>query len=393
LFAAAEDDAKLFADYLKYSREIAAKHHLIVHAHFDRASSKAKPIDFRYDRYPETERILLPSPSNAAYVRKKGKDWIKSDDWGETGKPAAKSATKDFDNWIGLIDAPLNDVRQSRDSSQGATIPTLVENDEDAKPGEIRFVLMREHPTGFNYPKFAFTTFQDHALIKFFGGTMRLGEEQLIASIGYEFMFLVNMTMVTPTPSPAASAGAANERSTSGDASKLVAAAMKKMEHGAWEVDETMAGRKTIHVHGLLSGKDFDLTSETDEGVPHREIMIVTLGWTSDDGGKTWKKTKADDRSMYDWVHTAMMSNPSMPAFETVGTEQHDGETWKHVRMKVEEKVPDESLWHYWIALDANGEALAIRKFQGAGIVRGEVMSTKGTYRPSKEPFVKPPHF
>jgi hypothetical protein len=33
---------------------------------------------------------------------------------------------------------------------------------------------------------------------------MRLGEEQLVASIGYEFMFLVNMKVVTPTPSPGA---------------------------------------------------------------------------------------------------------------------------------------------------------------------------------------------
>ena len=103
-----------------------------------------------------------------------------------------------------MIDAPLNDVQESRDKSQGAVKPTLVENEEDAKPDEIRFMLMREHPTGFNYPRFAFTRFQDHALIRFFGGTMRLGDEQLVASIGYEFMFLVNMKVVTPTPAPAA---------------------------------------------------------------------------------------------------------------------------------------------------------------------------------------------
>jgi hypothetical protein len=185
------DDVDTFNDYLKYSREVAAKHHLIVHAHFDRESSKAREIDFRYDRYPELERIQLPSPSNASYVRKKEKGWIKSDDWGETGKPAAKSATKDFDNWIGLIDAPLQNIQESRDKSQGAVKPTLMENDEDAKPDEIRFMLIREHPTGFSYPHFAFTKFQDHALLKFFGGTMRLGEEKLVASIGYEFMFLV----------------------------------------------------------------------------------------------------------------------------------------------------------------------------------------------------------
>jgi hypothetical protein len=166
---------------------------------------------------------------------------------------------------------------------------------------------------------------------------------------------------------------------------------MKKMERGSWEVDETMIGRKTIHVHGLIAGKDFDLTSETDKGPPHRQITISILAWTTDDGGKTWKKMNPVDRTIYDWVHTAAMAGPTLPPFEIVGSEQHDGETWQHLRMKVEEKVPDESLLHYWIAVDGQSEPLAIRQFQGSGIVRAEVMRTKGSYRPSKEPFVKPP--
>jgi hypothetical protein len=59
--------------------------------------------------------------------------------------------------------------------------------------------------------------------------------------------------------------------------------------------------------------------------------------------------------------------------------------------MKAEPNVPDASLWHYWIAVDEQGKPLGLRRFEGASIVRGEVMQTKGTYRPSKEPFVKPP--
>jgi hypothetical protein len=401
------DDAEIFNDYLKYSQEIAAKHHLIVHAHFDREGSKAKPIDFRYDRYPELERMQLPS--GASYVRKKkdGK-WIKSDDWGETGNTAPKTATRDFDNWIGLIDAPLMNIGTTRDKSQGAVKPTLVENDEDAKPDEIRFILTREHPTGLAYPHFGFTKFQDKALLHFYGGAMRLGEERLEASIGYDFMFLVNMQVVTPTPSPSASqaatpTGVASERSTSpsvqtgstrttGNANAVLNAAMKKMERGSWEVDETMVGNKTIHVHGLINGKDFDLTSETnDKSPPVRQITISILAWISRDNGKTWKKMSPVDRTIYDWAHTAAMAGPRLPPFEIVGTEEHDGETWQHLRMKTEEKVSDESLWHYWIALDPKGEPLAVRQFQGGGIVRGEVMSTKGTYRPSKESFIKPP--
>jgi hypothetical protein len=194
------DDAELFNRYLKYSQEVAAKHHLIVRAEFEPESSKAKKIAFRYDRYPQLERMQLPS--GASYVRKKGAKWRKSDDWGETGKPAPTSATKDFENWIALVEAPLNNIATTRDQSQGGVRPTLVENDENAKPGEIRFILSRENPTGFAYPHFSFIQFQDGALLRFYGGTMRLGDERLIASIGYDFMFLVDMKLVTPTPSP-----------------------------------------------------------------------------------------------------------------------------------------------------------------------------------------------
>lgn len=200
------DDAELFNDYLKYSQEVAAKHHLIVRAEFERESSKAKKIAFRYDRYPDVERMQLPS--GASYVRKKGAKWMKSDDWGKTGKPAPTAATKDFENWIALVEAPLNNIGTARDTSQGGVRPTLVENDETAKPGEIRFILSRENPTGFAYPHFGFVKFQDKALLRFYGGMMRLGDERLVASIGYDFMFLVNMKLVTPTPSPKPDASA-----------------------------------------------------------------------------------------------------------------------------------------------------------------------------------------
>jgi hypothetical protein len=387
--AAQADDAELFNDYLKYSQEIALKHHLIVQAEFNHEERKAKPIVFRYDRYPEKERIQVPT--GGSFVRKKDGKWLKSDDWGETGKPAAVSMTKDFDNWIGLIEAPLKNIGQTRDKSQGAVRPTLVENDEDAKPGEIRFVMTREKPTGFAYPHFGFTRFQDKALLHYYGGTMRLGEERLTASIGYDWMFLVDMQVVTPTPTPEASAATA-KLSEEADVNELLKTAMRMIDRGSWEVDETMVGNKTIRVHGLLHGKDFDLVREGD-GPATRQVTISTIGWINRDGAKTWEKMKPVDRTIYDWVHTPAMSGPTLPSFESVGVEEHEGERWQHVRMKAEGNMPDTALWHYWIAIDSGGKALALRQFEGAGIIRGEVMQTKGTYRPSKEPFVKPPIF
>ena len=193
-------DAELFNAFLKYSQEVAAKHHLIVRAEFEPESGKGKPVEFRYDRYPEIERMQLPN--GASYVRKKDGKWMKSEDWRKTGEPAAKSVTKDFESWIALVEAPLQNVVETKDAAQGALRPTRVENDEDAKPNEIRFIMSRENPTGLGYPRFAFVQFHDQALLRFFGGVMRLGEQRVIASIGYDFMFLVDMKIVTPTPSP-----------------------------------------------------------------------------------------------------------------------------------------------------------------------------------------------
>src|SRR6266481_6578852 len=42
----------------------------------------------------------------------------------------------------------------------------------------------------------------------------------------------------------------------------LLSAAMKKMGTGVWSVDGTVTVKKTIKLHGLLSGEDFDLTME-----------------------------------------------------------------------------------------------------------------------------------
>src|SRR4051812_9491510 len=99
------DDAEQFNDYLKYTQEVITKQHLIVYAKIEFDDSKKKAIEFRYDHYAEVERMQLRD--GASYARKKDKAWLKSEDWGETGKPAPKKLTQDFENWIGLANVPL----------------------------------------------------------------------------------------------------------------------------------------------------------------------------------------------------------------------------------------------------------------------------------------------
>ena len=58
---------------------------------------------------------------------------------------------------------------------------------------------------------------------------------------------------------------------------------MKKMSTDVWSVNGTVTSKKTIKLHGLLSGEDFDLTMEpgVKANVPMREIVIKDKAWAS----------------------------------------------------------------------------------------------------------------
>ncbi|HJT45554.1 MAG TPA: tetratricopeptide repeat protein [Chthoniobacterales bacterium] len=95
----AQDDAKIVADNLAYSREFYSGVHAVAIA--------SSPVSFAYDRYPDNgpERIRC---DDGTFARKHGKPWMKSDDWGETGRPASKEMARKLDNWIKLVNAAFN---------------------------------------------------------------------------------------------------------------------------------------------------------------------------------------------------------------------------------------------------------------------------------------------
>ena len=119
----------------------------------------------------------------------------------------------------------------------------------------------------------------------------------------------------------------------------LLTAAMKKMSTDVWSVNGTVTSKKTIKLHGLLSGEDFDLTMEpgVKPNTPMREIMIKDKAWVCSDG-ETWHAGSANDRLIYNWTHVPIMAGRRLPAFEKIGAEQRNGQTWLHVGLKVPEK-------------------------------------------------------
>jgi tetratricopeptide (TPR) repeat protein len=179
------------------------------------------------------------------------------------------------------------------------------------------------------------------------------------------------------------------------NADPLVNAAMKNMESGVWSVKGTVQAKKTIKLQGLLAGEDFDLSMEpgVNPNTPMREIVIKDKGWICSDG-ETWHATGPDDRLIYNWAHVPIMADRKFPPFEKVGTEQRNGQTWLHVRLKVPEKnVKPKELPQYWLALDSQGQAQYIghTEMPMFSQARKEVMYCSFDYAPAKENISPPP--
>ncbi len=175
----------------------------------------------------------------------------------------------------------------------------------------------------------------------------------------------------------------------------LVNAAMRNMETGVWSVNGSVTFKKIIKLHGLLSGEDFDLSMEpgVKSGVPLRGIVIKDKAWVCSDG-ETWHAGRPDDRLLYNWAHVPIMADRQLPPFEKVGSEQRNGQTWLHVRLKVpEKKINPKELPEYWLVLDSQGQAQYIghTEMPMFSQARKEVMYCSFDYAPAKEKIAPPP--
>src|SRR5436190_1849459 len=175
----------------------------------------------------------------------------------------------------------------------------------------------------------------------------------------------------------------------------LVNAAMRNMETGVWSVNGSVTFKKIIKLHGLLSGEDFDLSMEpgVKSGVPLRGIVIKDKAWVCSDG-ETWHAGRPDDRVLYNWANVPIMADRQLPPFEKVGSEQRNGQTWLHVRLKVpEKKINPKEPPQYWIVLDSQGHAQYIghTEMPMFSQARNEIMYCSFNYAPAKEKIAPPP--
>jgi len=199
-------DGRFAADNLKYSRDFYSKVHFV--AIVDLALGVKGTSQFKYDRYPSggPERILS---GDDAYARKHGKTWLRSNDWGETGKPVDAVTAQRLNNWIGLIEARLNGEPASNNPSEGATVMKFVGKEDQGEREEFVFEESKEEPKASSYPRISFGRFKndksDHVLLSEFSGPMRLGGHEAQVKISFSHLIAVNIQDVTEkSPSPAA---------------------------------------------------------------------------------------------------------------------------------------------------------------------------------------------
>jgi hypothetical protein len=192
-----------------------------------------------------------------------------------------------------------------------------------------------------------------------------------------------------------------NPRVTEGIPKILLIAAMKKMKEGIWEVNGTAAREKTIRIHGLVSGEDFDLTAEFEDGGVMRQIALGDKAWAKPTSDKPWMRAQLNDRLVYNLADAPIASSPWEPAFEKVGDEPHAGATWLHLRAKTDGNTDANELSQYWLALDAQGQPLYIARYEGvisslnfnksAAIVTNTTTRCQFDYAPAKGRTIAPP--
>lgn len=171
------------------------------------------------------------------------------------------------------------------------------------------------------------------------------------------------------------------------------------MQGSVWEVDATISRAFKFRVHGLLAGKDCDLTVEPEDRNAFRLIAIKDQLWTSFDGSKTWKSEDAKGQAVvqrfYAFVHNPLRSEAAPPALQVVKQEMHDGDTWMQLRSKKSDKKKAEPQQiEYWIAISQDPKRNGVRRYEGPVTEPGhekEPLHCVAAYQPTNDKTIQPP--
>ena len=143
--AAPVSDREAFQKALEYTRAIVEKQHMICLVDVEPLNGGGK-TSFRYDHYPEVERIQMKG--GGTFARKKDQQWLKSDDWAETGTKVNAKKSDELDSLVQFPFVALDDKISTHDQTQGAVVVRLVKREDVEDTERLYYEEGREKQTG-----------------------------------------------------------------------------------------------------------------------------------------------------------------------------------------------------------------------------------------------------
>jgi tetratricopeptide (TPR) repeat protein len=207
--AAPIDNKEAFQKALENTRAVVQKQHMACLVDIESLNG-GKKRSFRYDHYPEVERIQMKN--GATFARKKDQHWLRSDDWAETGTKVNPNKSDELDSLVQYPYIALDDKRSTHDPTQGAVVVRLIKREEVEDTERLYYEEGREKQTGFDYPQFIFSKLKkepdEQALLEGWAGLMRTDAERIHVNMNFSFLFQVNVQETTSatseTPAPSA---------------------------------------------------------------------------------------------------------------------------------------------------------------------------------------------
>ncbi len=202
-------DANLVPDDLAYTQRVMSTHHFVAQAVWQMEATRT--IRFQYDHYPEPQSVeRLKIEEDGVYARKKDKEWLKSEDWGETGTPVDKDKARDLDYLASFIQVPFGNGTH-KDSSQGETVWKPISQDTKEGVSHFTYERTREHPlSDGTYPHYTFCRYQDESdgqlWLSSFSGRFRSATTNESMPVTIQYTFLISFpnakVVIAPPPKP-----------------------------------------------------------------------------------------------------------------------------------------------------------------------------------------------
>ncbi len=191
------DDSETFVQALAYTNEVYSKNHMTVLA--DVEWTKGPKQSFRYDRYPEVERV---QQENVSYARKTGGAWLKSEDWAETGKKVSADKSTELDGFISIVMAALH-KNLTPSGAPERSIAEIVERRPKDGYEWVIFETRKEKTVTMNHPQFVFSvrgSKDEQGMLIGYAGFQHMGNRDLRANLNFSVLFPIKIVDVTPVP-------------------------------------------------------------------------------------------------------------------------------------------------------------------------------------------------